>query len=137
MSWQSYQLDRAAQELVLRHRDKGVLNQSYKMRQAAAFGLERFWGEHVRLMKEDATAAGYWKQTWDSLVTILKKAGLELPNHTIKDPKKTQDIQAMADELWKLSPQKQRVALAVLVQFCDCLIWWTQRYKTGKEKSDG
>jgi hypothetical protein len=42
------------EEIVLkaRHRDhnpkKTSLNQAYKMRTACAYGLERFWGEHLR-----------------------------------------------------------------------------------------
>jgi hypothetical protein len=39
----------------------------------------------------------------------------------------------MADGLWRFSeehPDDQRVALAVLTQLCDCLVWWTQRYKS-------
>ena len=46
MGWETYELDRAAQRLVLqaRGRDPKSLNQSYKMRMAVAYGLERFWG---------------------------------------------------------------------------------------------
>ena len=51
MSWKSYNLDREAQKLVLIYRDKpGVIGQSHKMRSTVAYGLERFWGEQLRLL---------------------------------------------------------------------------------------
>ncbi len=124
MAWHPYGLDRAAQQLVLdaKKRDKDSLNQSFKMRMTAAYGLERFWGEQLRLQRNEATKATYWKQTWDALVKILQPTGIVLPNDT-KDP------EAMAKELWSLTLDDQRLALAVLTQLCDCLIWWTQRQK--------
>jgi hypothetical protein len=124
MAWQPYGLDRAAQQLVLdaRNRDRDSLNQSFKMRTTAAYGLERFWGEQLRLQRNEATKAAYWQQTWDALVNILQPTGIELPNN-ITDP------EAMAQKLWNLTLEDQRLALAVLTQLCDCLIWWTQRHK--------
>jgi hypothetical protein len=124
MAWEPYRLDRAAQQLVLdaKKRDKDSLNQAFKMRMTAAYGLERFWGEQLRLQRNEATKAAYWKETWDALVEILETAGFELPKN-ITDPEK------MAKELWKLPLDDQRLALAVLTQLCDCLIWWTQRHK--------
>jgi len=35
----------------------------------------------------------------------------------------------MSEKLWNMKPQDQRVAMAVLTQLCDCIVWWTQRYK--------
>jgi hypothetical protein len=124
MAWQPYGLDRKAQALVLaaRERDINSLNQAFKMRTTAAYGLERFWGEQLRLRGREQTQADYWRETWDALVEILKDTGIELPNK-ITDPK------AMAERLWELSLDDQRLALAVLTQLCDCIIWWTQRYK--------
>jgi hypothetical protein len=124
MAWQTYGLDREAQKLVLaaQERDKDSLNESFKMRMTAAYGLERFWGEQLRLQRNEATKATYWKQTWDALVKILKPTGVILPNDT-------NDPEAMAQKLWGLSLDDQRLALAVLTRLCDCLIWWTQRYK--------
>jgi hypothetical protein len=123
MAWQTYGLDRAAQKLVLaaRNRDTDSLNQSFKMRMTAAYGLERFWGEQLRLQRNEGTKAAYWKQTWDALVEILKPTGVILPNET--------DPEIMAQNLWSLDLEDQRLALAVLTQLCDCLIWWTQRYR--------
>ncbi len=124
MAWQPYGLDQQAQKLVLaaKKRDKDSLNQSFKMRTTIAYGLERFWGEQLRLRGKEQTKADYWKETWDALVKILEPTGIELPNN-ITDP------EAMAQKLWSLSLDDQRLALAVLTQLCDCLIWWTQRYK--------
>jgi len=53
MGWTSYGLDQVAQRLVLdaKERNTDSLNQSYKMRMATAYGLERFWGEHLRLQR--------------------------------------------------------------------------------------
>jgi hypothetical protein len=124
MAWQTYGLDREAQKLVLaaQKRDKDSLNQSFKMRMTAAYGLERFWGEQLRLQRNESTKAAYWKQTWDALVEILKPTGVALPNDTT-------DPETMAQKLWNLSRDDQRLALAVLTQLCDCMIWWTQRHK--------
>ncbi|WYM02752.1 MAG: hypothetical protein HEQ19_28020 [Gloeotrichia echinulata CP02] len=149
MAWHSYELDREAQNIVLKYRDKEVLNESHKMRVTAAYGLERFWGEHLRLMEkkkdsEDYIKGEYWLATWNILVKIMKTSGIIVPNEQInRDEKgkfKTEDIQKMTQQLWdkeKFPVEYQRVTLAVLTQFCDCLVWWTQRYKksTKKEKS--
>lgn len=130
MGWKSYDLDREAQKLVLgaKQRDEKSLNQSYKMRMAVAYGLERFWGEHLRLQAKEPEKSQYWKETWDALVGIMEQAGVLIPNETV-NANNTSQIQAMSDELWKLHIDEQRVALAVLTQLCDCIVWWTQRYK--------
>ena len=130
MAWQSYGLDRKAQELVLnaRARDPQSLNQSYKMRMATPYGLERFWGEHLRLQGKEQDKADYWKETWDALVEVMNQAGVKLPNDRVRS-EDTAQIRAMSDKLWQISVADQRVALAVLTQLCDCIVWWTQRYK--------
>lgn len=132
MGWQSYGLDREAQRLVLaaRNREPKSLNQGYKMRMAVAYGLERFWGEHLRLQKKEPEKSQYWKETWDTLVQVLAPTGVVIPNDAV-DVDRTGQIQAMSEKLWQLSIADQRVALAVLTQLCDCLVWWTQRYKGG------
>lgn len=146
MTWNSYGLDRIAQELVLKYRHQDVLNESHKMRMAVAYGLERFWGEHLRLRKD--TEGKYWKDTWDRLVKILDTAGINLPNDNVvikdaqqgetkaqkeeREKENSEQINTMAKNLWKFSKEKPddyRIALAVLTQLCDCLVWWTQRYK--------
>lgn len=130
MAWQSYSLDRKAQKLVLdaKQRDPQSLNQSYKMRMATAYGLERFWGEHLRLQGKEQTKADYWKETWDALVEVMKPAGVILPNDEVR-AEDTASIQAMSQKLWAIQIHDQRVALAILTQLCDCVVWWTQRYK--------
>jgi hypothetical protein len=147
MTWHSYDLDHIAQELVLKYRHEDVLNESHKMRLAVAYGLERFWGEHLRLRKE--TEGKYWKDTWDKLKDILEVAGIELPNEPVllKDALKKEDkhekkarekansdqINKMTQKLWDFAqdkPDDNRIALAVLTQLCDSLVWWTQRYKS-------
>jgi hypothetical protein len=130
MSWNSYGLDQYAQKLVLNAKlnDEKSLNQSYKMRMAIAYGLERFWGEHLRLQGKEQPKSAYWKATWDTLVEVMAKAGVTLPNDRVS-AEDTRSIQAMSEQLWQLPLQDQRVALAVLTQLCDCIVWWTQRYK--------
>ena len=130
MGWKSYDLDREAQKLVLdaKKRDEKSLNQSYKMRMAVAYGLERFWGEHLRLQDKEASKSQYWKETWDALVGIMEQAGVLIPNDSV-NANNANEIQAMSDQLWQLTIDEQRVSLAVLTQLCDCIVWWTQRYK--------
>jgi len=130
MAWNSYGLDQAAQKLVLEAKktDLDSLNQSYKMRMAVAYGLERFWGEHLRMQEKQKSKSDYWKATWNELVKLMAQAGIPIPNDPI-DSTDTSQVQTMAEKLWKLSLDDQRVALAVLTQLCDCMVWWTQRYK--------
>lgn len=142
--WQPYDLDYHAQELVLEFRDtKDVLNESHKMRMTIAYGLERFWGEHLRLERDKGDKAKYWKAVWQKLSDILHEAGMnEFPNDDVKsnNPHKekrkeeeSQKIKEMAKKIWSMSLDDQRIALMVLTQFCDSLVWWTQRYKTKGE----
>jgi hypothetical protein len=111
---------------------------------AVAYGLERFWGEHLRLQRENLDKSQYWKDVWDKLAEILGDSEIKLPNHDVtsnlpdktpeekrrKQADETKKIQAMAKAIWSMQLSEQRVALMVLTQFCDSLVWWTQRYKT-------
>lgn len=132
--WQPYNLDHYAQEIVNEFRDKkNVLNESHKMRMAVAYGLERFWGEHLRFQKdtneESKNKGKYWKKVWDTLADkILKPTGIDLPNDKVNFDK-TEEIQKMTEKIWKMTPEDRTVILMVLTQFCDSLVWWTQRYK--------
>jgi len=102
---------------------------------AVAYGLERFWGEHLRLAKEQAKAA-YWRETWNALVDVMKTANVTIPNDPV-NINNTAQIRSMSERLWnELTLDDQRVALSVLTQLCDCIVWWTQRYKVGKLESD-
>jgi hypothetical protein len=130
MPWQAYALDEKARKLVkdalngdknIKEPSKQAFKESYKMRATVAYGLERFWGEAKRHEKDSPALAKYWKATWDVLVETLEKAEVKLPKHN--------NVAAMADELWKLPREDQQIALAVLTQLCDCMVWWTQRYK--------
>lgn len=134
---QFHSLDQIAQTLVLeaRERDRKSLNQSFKMREAVAYGLERFWGEHLRLKgrskrnSDEFDCKGqYWKATWDALVSIMKPTGVIIPNDSV-DTRNPQTVKVMAEKLWSISVEDQRIILAVLTQLCDSIVWWTQRYK--------
>jgi hypothetical protein len=138
--WKPYEIDHLAQKLVADNRNKkDVLNESHKMRMAVAYGLERFWGERFRLEKDDPEKAEYWKAVWKTLADdILKPVGIDLPNHEIKSEKtdvkkkeaeETDNIKDMADRIWGMPQDDREIALTVLAQFCDSLVWWTQRYK--------
>jgi len=130
--WFPYNLDQRAQNIVLAHRDKrDVLNESHKMRMAVAYGLERFWGEHLRLQRQDKDKARFWKDAWEALVEVMATAGVPIPNDTIppNENESTRAIRQMSQKLWNLPSEYQRVTLAVLTQLCDCIVWWTQRYK--------
>ena len=132
-----HSLDQIAQTLVLeaRGRDRKSLNQSFKMREAVAYGLERFWGEHLRLLErskrngdEFDCKGQYWKATWDALVCIMNPSGVKIPNDSV-DVRNSQTVTVMAEKLWSISVEDQRLILAVLTQLCDSIVWWTQRYK--------
>ncbi len=133
MAWKSYELDRIAQKLVLvaRERDPKSLNQSHKMRMSVAYGLERFWGEHLRLQGKEEAKSKYWKATWDAFCEVMLKVDIQLPKDAV-DAKETKKIQDISTRLWALPVEDQRVAIAVLTQLCDCIVWWTQRYKIGR-----
>lgn len=125
--WRPYDLDYYAQELVLEFRNtKDVLNESHKMRMTIAYGLERFWGEHLRLKGKEQKKSNYWKKVWEKLHDILDDAGIKLPNDSVNS---TDEIKVMAKAIWSMPLADQRVALMVLTQLCDSLVWWTQRYK--------
>jgi hypothetical protein len=119
MGWQPYKLDQAAHDLVFeRKTQKNVLGQVYKMRTTIAYGLERFWGEQLRL---NGAEAAYWNATWAKLVEIMAMADITIPNHG--------DHTQQITELWSFPIDDRKVAIAALTQLCDCMVWWTQRYK--------
>lgn len=64
----------------------------------------------------------------------MEDAGILLPKDTVdlKNSEASKKIEEVSKKLWSLSIEDQRVAIAVLTQLCDCLVWWTQRYKIGK-----
>lgn len=120
MALELYKLDQEAHDLVSKHsQHKDPLNQAYKMRMTVVYGLERFWGEHLRLQ---GVKADYWKETWNKLAEIVSQTGIKLPTDSDKD------IREIADKLWNLPIEQRKVTLAVLTQLCECMVWWTQRY---------
>ena len=139
-AWQPYYLDRHAEGLVRKYRDKEkVLNESHKMRMTVAYGLERFWGEHLRLKpkpkdkysekdKIDLNKANYWQDVWHALSEIFEPTDIKIPGQNITSSK-TEDIKPVVDKLWAMSMSDRRIVLMVLTQLCDSLVWWTQRYK--------
>lgn len=133
MAWHPYNLDHLAQEIVLqaRYRDPASLNQSHKMRASCAYGLERFWGEHLRLKDKEPEKAAFVGDVWKALVGILRQAGVSLPATLLSSSDAEATIQGVAAQIWSLKPQEQQVALAVLTALCDAVVWWTQRLKTG------
>jgi hypothetical protein len=140
MTWKPYELDRIALQIVLNAKTRaesdaksragkdkekngkdssakktslGSLNQVYKMRAACAFGLERFWGEHLRLAHaNDSTSERQVKKskddslkhrgdrekamiiidTWLAFVGIMKTAGIDLPNTVVDLAKLFDDL---------------------------------------------
>ncbi|WP_354636007.1 hypothetical protein [Planktothricoides raciborskii] len=115
MGWERYNLDQAAHDLVLEFHKTEALNQAYKMRAAVAYGLERFWGEQLRL---DGDKARFWQKTWEKLCNIMAIGGVTLPT-----------IDANPEDLWNFPIEQRKVTLAILMQLCDSIVWWTQRYK--------
>jgi hypothetical protein len=136
MGWESYNLDKEAHDLVLKYRDKkDALNQAYKMRVAVAYGLERFWGEQFRLVK-DKDKADYWRDTWKALVKIMDNAGVKIPDDNVASGD-TKAITNMAGKLWDFPIEQRKVTIAVLTQLCDSMVWWTQRYKPATNGNSG
>ena len=135
MSLKLFEIDRRAHDLVLAFRDrkepnqKDVLSESHKMRMTTAYGLERFWGEHLRLRRESENKADFWQETWKTLCDIMKKdSGITIPNDLVS-ANDTVAIKAMTDKLWDFDQEQRKIALSVLIALCDSLVWWTQRYK--------
>jgi len=139
MGWHPIDLDHHAQRVVLaaRKRDPKSLNQAYKLRAACAYGLERFWGEHLRLNgakanQEDRNKASFVADVWQVLSKeLLPNAGIKLPEEMLSNSQNEDEIQAVADRLWDLNSYDRQVALAVLTNLCDAVVWWTQRLKGG------
>lgn len=124
MGWESYNLDQTAHDLVFKYRNSSeALQQSYKMRSAVAYGLERFWGEQLRLSGDKEQI---WTDTWSELRSILARAGIHLPAKN-----------ANPEDLWSFPIQQRKITLAILIQLCDAIVWWTQRYKKADSGFDG
>jgi hypothetical protein len=123
MALDNFRLDQVAHDLVYANRNKEAFSEAHKMRTTVSYGLERFWGEQLRL---DGDEQRFWVETWQKFCEVMGDAGIELPAGT--DP-------AIAPELWTFPQDQRKVALAVLTQLCDCIVWWVQRYKHTVEDS--
>lgn len=134
MTWHPYDLDHLAQEIVLKARntDSDSLNQAYKMRASCAYGLERFWGEHLRLKAKEPSKAQFVADVWTGFVGIMAKAGVRLPGEMLSSQDSEEAIQSVAEQLWRIPHDQQQAPLAVLTALCDAVVWWTQRLKTNK-----
>lgn len=136
MAFINYRIDEKAHNLVQNFYQKGVNNQVFKMRTTVAFGLERFWGEQWRFSPDkdkEKDKHEYWKAVWKQLVDTMTEVGItSLPNEevrTIKGQLDTDQIRAIADQIWAMDQNERKIVQAILLQLCDSLIWWTQRYK--------
>jgi predicted LPLAT superfamily acyltransferase len=123
-------------------RDGKSLNQAYKMRTTCAFGMERFWGEHLRLLSNKNQLERYKglliAETWQKFKEIMSDAdpalAVKLPETMDINPQRSIDAEALTtavDQLWSLSIDEHRTCLSVLTNLCDAIVWWTQRLKSG------
>ena len=133
MAWHPFDLDHKAHEIVLqaRKRDPESLNQAYKMRAACAYGLERFWGEHLRLADKEIEKAAFIADVWKAFVDLICQARPDLPLPATMLSKHIDEelIESLAQQLWSIGPSDQQECLSVLASLCDSIIWWTQRLK--------
>lgn len=124
MGWESYNLDQTAHDLVFKYRDSSeALQQAYKMRSAVAYGLERFWGEQLRLSGDKERI---WSDTWSALRDLLGRANIQLPTK-----------KSSPEDLWSFPIEQRKIAIAILTQLCDSIVWWTQRYKQADNDLEG
>ena len=124
MGWESYKLDQTAHDLVFKYRNSSeALQQSYKMRSAVAYGLERFWGEQLRLRGDKERI---WSDTWSALRDLLGRANIQLPAKN-----------SNPEDLWGFPIEQRKIAIAILTQLCDSIVWWTQRYKQTDDDFEG
>jgi hypothetical protein len=138
MSWQPYGLDDCAQQVVLNaiKRDPTLksLNQVFKMRITCAYGLERFWGEYLRLSKgneNEVMRSQIIKDTWQAMKDrILDGTGIILPYEPALNLENNDDVRVSLTRVWEIrsdNPRQAQVVLAVLVSFCDAIVWWKNR----------
>lgn len=155
-TWESFSLDEKAQKLVLDaiKRNPETFNQVYSMRTNVIYGLERFWGEHLRFFQSVAKKLEkkernelkdkdkleldkgiYWCETWDKLVDAMEKADIKNLPHSFQPEKlKDADVQSEIDKIWNMDEDERRIVQAVLTQLCDCMVWWSQRFKPDRKE---
>ena len=147
MSWHPYLLDDCAQQVInnaiLRDPTRKCLNQVFKMRMTTAYGLERFWGEYLRLSggnEKDRLKAEIIHDTWKFMKQkILADTGIDLPLDSQINTNDSDEVRASLSKLWELrtkNPRQSQVVLAVLVSFCDAIIWWKNRLSPDSTMED-
>jgi hypothetical protein len=140
MGWNPYHLDKCALKVVLaardrdRDRDGDSLIQAYKMRATCAYGLERFWGEYLRLAETERNKADFLKDVWCEFVEIMALGNIVIPKKMASKEEAEDAIQQVADALWSLPTRHRQASLAVLINFCDAVVWWTQRLKKSSQR---
>lgn len=140
MSWQPYRIDDCARQVVLKALQRDPqgesLSQVFKMRVTCAYGLERFWGEYLRLKQKPAEQlkAEIILDTWKFMKDdILAGTGIVLPFDPGLDPRDRRNQEAVRrslEQFWNLrttQPYQAQVALSVLTTFCEAIIWWKNR----------
>lgn len=147
MSWQPYGVDDCAQQVILNaiKRDPTLksLNQVFKMRTTCAYGLERFWGEFLRL--SNGTEAEVMRSliihdTWNSLRNqLLDGTDIKLPYDPKLNLANHDEVRQSLEKLWVIraqNPKQVQVVLAILVSFCEAIIWWKNRLAPGSLTED-
>jgi len=117
------------------------------MRTICAFGMERFWGEHLRLLQSKSQSdrekgefvADTWSVFWSIMDGISPALASGLPKTVeIRAPEENgeerakrinQTVTESAQLFWQLETEDQRNCLAMLSALCDAVVWWTQRLK--------
>jgi hypothetical protein len=147
MSWQPYGVDDCAQQVILDaiKRDPTLksLNQVFKMRTTCAYGLERFWGEFLRL--NNGTEAEVMRSliihdTWKILRNqLLDGTDIKLPYEPKLNLANQDDVRKSLEKLWEIraqNPKQAQVVLAILTSFCEAIIWWKNRLAPGSLAED-
>lgn len=133
MSWHPFGLDNLAHQIVLnaRRRDPDSLNQAYKMRAACAYGLERFWGEHLRLADKEIHKAALVADVWKAFTDIMRNArpDIQLPGVMLSKQADENLIQSLATQIWAIPVQDHHMCLSTLSSLCDAVVWWSQRLR--------
>lgn len=142
MGWRPYDLDHLAVEIVLKAKQRDEKDgtdsrtQAHKMRAACAYGLERFWGESRRIAKDEPNRAAFIADVWKGFSGVLDKAGISIPADLLSQDGQAAEASAIINKLWALSLYEQSVALTVLTNLCDSVVWWSQRLLKPSKEAD-
>jgi hypothetical protein len=69
----------------------------------------------------------YWQKTWNKFKLIMKDVGIDIPGSSLDIS--SNKLEENVNILWNMKSEHRKIALSILVALCDCMIWWTQRYK--------